>query len=98
MTLMRLTSSGASAAARLQHLAQDAVDAEAHDEPALLGLDVDVGGVLLIASSSSALISRTTGASSLWSSRSSTIAALSARAARSSSSAAALEAFEAVSR
>ena len=33
--------------ARLEHLAQDAVDPKAHDQAALLGLDVDVGGVLL---------------------------------------------------
>jgi hypothetical protein len=31
----------------LQHLAQHAVDAEAHDEPVLEGLDVDVRGVFL---------------------------------------------------
>ena len=31
----------------LQHLAQHAVDAEAHHEAVLVGLDVDVGGVFL---------------------------------------------------
>ena len=34
-------------ALRPQHLAQHAVDAEAHDEPVLVRLDVDVGGVFL---------------------------------------------------
>jgi hypothetical protein len=33
----------------LQHLAQHAVDAEAHHQPVLEGLDVDVGGVLATA-------------------------------------------------
>ena len=47
ITLMRLTSSGASARSRLDHLAQHAVDAEPHDQPPLLRLDVDVGGALL---------------------------------------------------
>ena len=47
MTLMRETTSGATARFGLQHLAQHAVDAEADDEAVLERLDVDVGGVLL---------------------------------------------------
>ena len=47
MTLMRETTSGATARLALQHLAQHAVDAEAHHEPVLERLDVDVRGVFL---------------------------------------------------
>ena len=47
MTLMRDTTSGATRALGLQHLAQHAVDAEAHHQAVLERLDVDVGGVLL---------------------------------------------------
>ena len=46
MTLMRDTTSGATRALGLQHFAQHAVDAEAHHQPVLERLDVDVGGVL----------------------------------------------------
>ncbi len=44
---MREISSGATRALGLQHLAQHAVHAEADDQAVLVGLDVDVGGVLL---------------------------------------------------
>ena len=44
---MRETTSGATARSALQHFAQHAVDAEAHHQPVLERLDVDVGGVFL---------------------------------------------------
>ena len=47
MTLMRETDQRRDGAPALQHFAQHAVDAEAHDEPVLEGLDVDVRGVFL---------------------------------------------------
>ena len=47
MTLMRETTSGATARLRLQHFAQHAVDAEAHHQAVLERLDVDVRGVFL---------------------------------------------------
>ena len=47
MTLMRETTSGATARLALQHFAQHAVDAEAHDQAVLERLDVDVRGVFL---------------------------------------------------
>ena len=43
---MRETTSGATRALGLQHLAQHAVDAEAHDQAVLERLDVDVRSVL----------------------------------------------------
>ena len=47
MTLMRETTSGATARLALQHFAQHAVDAETHHQPVLERLDVDVRGVFL---------------------------------------------------
>ena len=46
MTLMRETTSGATARRDSQHFAQHAVDAEAHHQAVLERLDVDVRGVL----------------------------------------------------